>query len=296
LNYHLEIISLINIKMSFVAKTYTNTQKKTNFNQRQQQRQQGLYTQILITRTIPVNINNIGNKIKETLEKAIATQIEGKCIVEGYIKPNTTEIITFSSGLIKGEHVIFEVVFKCDVCSPVEGMNIKCIAKHINKAGIRAEVNEKPSPLIIFIARDHNYTSPLFSQVKENDELKIRVIGQRFELNDKYISIIAELLESNNETKATMAMGTMGTMGMATAKKTATRKPNITLNPIGEPDIGEDIIEVQAEQIQTEQTQAEQTQAEQTLMPTLAAAPAPEAQPKKRTIKVASKKPKITIK
>ena len=292
MNYHLEIISLINIKMSFVAKTYTNTQKKTNFNQRQQQRQQGLYTQILITRTIPVNINNIGNKIKETLEKAIATQIEGKCIVEGYIKPNTTEIITFSSGLIKGEHVIFEVVFKCDVCSPVEGMNIKCIAKHINKAGIRAEVNEKPSPLIIFIARDHNYTSPLFSQVKENDELKIRVIGQRFELNDKYISIIAELLESNNETKATMAMGT----GMATVKKTATRKPNITLNPIGEPDIGEDIIEVQTEQIQAEQIQAEQIQAPTLAAPTLAAPTQVEAQPKKRTIKVASKKPKITIK
>jgi DNA-directed RNA polymerase subunit E'/Rpb7 len=294
LKYHLEIISLINIKMSFVAKTYTNTQKKTNFNQRQQQRQQGLYTQILITRTIPVNINNIGNKIKETLEKAIATQIEGKCIVEGYIKPNTTEIITFSSGLIKGEHVIFEVVFKCDVCSPVEGMNIKCIAKHINKAGIRAEVNEKPSPLIIFIARDHNYTSPLFSQVKENDELKIRVIGQRFELNDKYISIIAELLESNNETKATMAMGigmAMGT-GMATVKKTTIRKPNITLNPIGEPDIGEDIIEVQTEQIQAAPTVVAQTVA----APTLAAGPAPEAQPKKRTIKVASKKPKITIK
>ncbi len=294
MKYHLEIISLINIKMSFVAKTYTNTQKKTNFNQRQQQRQQGLYTQILITRTIPVNINNIGNKIKETLEKAIATQIEGKCIVEGYIKPNTTEIITFSSGLIKGEHVIFEVVFKCDVCSPVEGMNIKCIAKHINKAGIRAEVNEKPSPLIIFIARDHNYTSPLFSQVKENDELKIRVIGQRFELNDKYISIIAELLESNNETKATMAMGigmAMGT-GMATVKKTTIRKPNITLNPIGEPDIGEDIIEVQTEQIQAAPTVVAQTVA----APTLAAGPAPEAQPKKRTIKVASKKPKITIK
>ena len=287
MNYHLEIISLINIKMSFVAKTYTNTQKKTNFNQRQQQRQQGLYTQILITRTIPVNINNIGNKIKETLEKAISTQIEGKCIVEGYIKPNTTEIITFSSGLIKGEHVIFEVVFKCDVCSPVEGMNIKCIAKHINKAGIRAEVNESPSPLIIFIARDHNYKSPLFSQVKENDELKIRVIGQRFELNDKYISIIAELLEANNETKATMGMS-MGT-GIGTIKKSATSKPNITLVPIGEPDIAKDIIEV--EDITEIPAQAQQTQV-------VEQAPAPVEAPasKKRTLKVATKKPKITIK
>jgi hypothetical protein len=81
----------------------------------------------------------------------------------------------------------------------VEGMNIKCIAKHINKAGIRAEINETPSPVVIFIARDHNYSSPLFANVKENDEIKVRVIGQRFELNDKYISIIAEIVEGQSE-------------------------------------------------------------------------------------------------
>ena len=157
--------------------------------------QQGLFNQILITKSIPISINNIGNSIKETLEKAIAFQVEGKCIVEGYIKPNTVEIITFSSGLVQGSIVVFDVVFQCYVCSPVEGMHISCIAKHINKAGIRAEINETPSPVVIFIARDHNYTSPLFSQIKEDDEIKVRVIGQRFELNDKYISIIAELIE-----------------------------------------------------------------------------------------------------
>ena len=31
-------------------------------------------------------------------------------------------------------------------------------------------------------------------QVKEDDVINVRVIGTRFELNDKYISIIAELL------------------------------------------------------------------------------------------------------
>jgi DNA-directed RNA polymerase subunit E'/Rpb7 len=160
---------------------------------------QGLYHQVLITKNVPISINNIGHNIKETLERAIALQIEGKCIVEGYIKPNTIEIITFSSGLVTSSNVIFEVVIQCMVCSPVEGMHIHCIAKHINKAGIRAEVKETPSPVVIFIARDHNYASPVFAQVKENDEIKVRVIGQRFELNDTYISIIAELIENFTE-------------------------------------------------------------------------------------------------
>ena len=199
LNYHLEIILFVNIKMSFAGKSRTSYKKPTNRLAKEAvvASQSGLYNQILITRRIAIKINNIGNTIKETLEKVIAEQIEGKCIVEGFIKPYTTEVITFSSGLVKGEFVLFEVVFQCLVCLPVEGMQIKCVAKHINKAGIRAEINEQPTtPLVIFIARDHNYASPFFAQVKENDEIKIRVIGQRFELNDKYISVIAELVEN----------------------------------------------------------------------------------------------------
>ena len=155
-----------------------------------------LYSQILINKKVYLSINHVGNNIKETLEKTIASQIEGKCIVEGYIKPNSVEVITFSSGLVTSSNVVFEVVFQCNVCSPVEGMIINCIAKHINKAGIRAEVKESPSPVVIFIARDHNYSSPLFTQVKENDNISIKVIGQRFELNDSYISIIAEIVET----------------------------------------------------------------------------------------------------
>ena len=171
------------------------------------QPQKNIYNQLLITRTIPINIINIGSTIKETLGKAIAAQIEGKCIVDGYIKPNSVEIITFSSGLVMGSNVIFEVVIQCEVCSPVEGMLIKCVAKHINKAGIRAEINESPSPVVIFIARDHNYASPLFAEVKENDEIKVRVIGQRFELNDKYISIIAEIVEADKTTADSLPEG-----------------------------------------------------------------------------------------
>ncbi len=161
----------------------------------QYNKQDSLYNKILISKSIPVHISHVGNNIKETLEKIISLEIEGKCIVEGYIKPNTVNLITFSSGLVKGDNVIFETVLECYVCSPVEGMKIKCVAKHINKAGIRAELNETPSPVIIFIARDHNYNIPGFSDVKENDTITARIIGQRFELNDTYIAIIAELVD-----------------------------------------------------------------------------------------------------
>jgi len=156
------------------------------------------YSKCLITRNVSLPISAIGKNMKETIENNINANFEGKCVVEGYVRPNSTKILTYSSGIIQGINVNFEVVIQCDVCFPVEGMLLQCIAKNITKAGIRAEsVTETPSPFVVFIARDHHYNVPKFASVKEGDKFTARVIGQRFELNDKYISIIAELVQQN---------------------------------------------------------------------------------------------------
>ena len=156
-----------------------------------------IYMNTIITKRINIPIKNVNKNIKTTLEKIISSEIEGKCITEGYIKPYSIKILTYSSGLINGATIVFEVVIECNVCNPVEGMIIPCVVKNITKAGIRAQTNEEVSPVVIFIARDHHYMSQKFSNIKEGETINAKVIGQRFELNDKYISIIAELVEIN---------------------------------------------------------------------------------------------------
>ncbi len=153
-----------------------------------------IYSPAIITKTIYISINNVGSNIKQVLQKVISNEIEGKCISEGYIKADSVKIISYSNGVVYGSDIQFQVVFECLVCFPVEGMHINCIAKNITKAGIRAELDELTSALVIFIARDHNYTNKNFSSIKENDLIKVRVIGQRFELYDTYVSVIAELI------------------------------------------------------------------------------------------------------
>jgi DNA-directed RNA polymerase subunit E'/Rpb7 len=156
-----------------------------------------IYSRCLITRNIILPITTIGKNIKETIEENIKSNYENKCLVEGFIKPNSSKIITYSSGIIyRGSSISFEVVFECEVCFPVEGMLISCIAKNITKAGIRAEsANDVPSPVVVFIAKDHHYNISYFNEVKEGDKITVRVIGQRFELNDKYVSVIGELIK-----------------------------------------------------------------------------------------------------
>ena len=161
-----------------------------------------IYSRCLITRNILLPITNIGKNIKETIEKNIIFNFEGKCVVEGFIKPNSSKIVTYSSGLIQGTNIAFEVVFECEICCPVEGMLISCVAKNITKAGVRAEsADETPSPVVVFVARDHHFSVSQFSNIQEGDKFVARVIGQRFELNDKYVSIIAELVVEKAQKK-----------------------------------------------------------------------------------------------
>ena len=178
--------------------TATNpTIKKSKYRQKEAK---NVYGNAQITKSIMLPINAFGKNIHQTIERVIASMVEGKCIVEGFVKTGSVRVITYSSGLLKGENVLFDVVFECEVCYPVSGMLLNCVAKNITKAGIRAEsAEENPSPFVLFIARDHYYSSDYFNSIEENEKFIARVIAQRFELNDKYVSVIAEPVPPKDE-------------------------------------------------------------------------------------------------
>lgn len=162
-------------------------------------REVGVYMTSLLTRKIHLKFNSVGRNLKETLEKKIKKEIEGKCSIEGFIKPNSTKVVSYSSGLMVDYHVMFEVVFECLVCCPVEGMRIKCTIQNITQAGIRATINEEVSPIIVYITRDHHYNNTYFNKVTDGEEITVRVIGQRYELNDPHVSVIGEIIETKTD-------------------------------------------------------------------------------------------------
>jgi hypothetical protein len=143
----------------------------------------------------------VGSNVETTIKNTISNKVEGKCIVEGYVKPESVRIIKFSSGTLSSKYIEFDVVYECSICCPVEGMRICCYAKNITQAGIRAftSLDEKKSPVIIYVSRDHHSSNSQFNSVNEKDFICIRVIGQRFELNDKQVSVIGELVPKGAE-------------------------------------------------------------------------------------------------
>jgi DNA-directed RNA polymerase subunit E'/Rpb7 len=172
--------------------------KTTHFiKRRKDNKTQSIYSRCLLTRKVVLPITCIGKNLDEVMEEYIQNTFEGKCVVEGFVKPNSSKIIRYSSGIIeRGSNIVFELVFECDICFPVEGMLISCVVKNTVKAGIRAESStDVPSPFVVFVAKDHHFTSQQFSEVQVGDIINVRVIGQRFELNDKAVSIIGELVK-----------------------------------------------------------------------------------------------------
>ena len=164
-----------------------------------QKKSSNLYMPAVLTRSMVLTFEQAGGNVKQFMEKKLLYELEGKCVVEGFVEPNSLKILSYSSGKLQGNNVIFEVVIECNICSPVEGMHIQAIAKNITQAGIRAEVDSDPSPVIIYVSRDHHYAMEYFNTIKEGDKINTRVIGIRYELNDKYISIMSELLEDKLE-------------------------------------------------------------------------------------------------
>jgi DNA-directed RNA polymerase subunit E'/Rpb7 len=171
--------------------------------QRDDRKIYGVYLQSVLTMKVIIPITSVGKNMKQNLEKIISKKTEGKCIAEGFIRPNSVKVIRYSSGTINNENIEFQTVFECMICHPVEGMLIECYTKTITKAGIHAEVTDDNGivPITVFVARDHHFNDRKFAEIKENMKIVVRIVGVRFELNDPYICVIGKYIDKKTDEK-----------------------------------------------------------------------------------------------
>lgn len=166
-----------------------------------------LFVKRQIRRTLSVPFYKITKStiIVQLLRTELAKMVEGRCSIEGYICPNSVSISSYSCGTLAAANVHFDIIADCMICYPDENTVIKCIARTITHAGIRAGArylaSGQVSPIEVFLSRDmHNASSSseLFSRIEENDVLTVRIIGRRFVLHDTHVTIIAMLLDAEN--------------------------------------------------------------------------------------------------
>lgn len=154
-----------------------------------------IYRKSLLQTKVVLAMAEVGRNVQDNLIMKMERKYGGKCIRDGYIQPKSIELVSHSSGNILGEYIEFHVVYHCNVCNPDDDMELECLCKTVTKAGVHAQVIDKHgnAPITVFVAREHE-DGNAFQNMKEGDVMRVRVLGQRFELNDDCICVIAILV------------------------------------------------------------------------------------------------------
>ena len=140
------------------------------------------------------------DKISENIDNSLLFQLKkdigDKCINEGYIDKDSIQILKRSIGKINSSHlngsVNFDIEYTANVCNPREGDIVSCKVLDINTMGLLTE----SSPLTIVLPRDHHTDDPNFKEVSIGDEIRVSIIGSRFDLYDTQITAIGKLVSN----------------------------------------------------------------------------------------------------
>ena len=152
-----------------------------------------IFYETSLQKRIILSSSDFNSKIDDKIKSLLISQIENKCIREGYVKENSIEILERSVPFLYGNqmngHIAVNVRFKVELCCPFRGNIIKCNINKINKLGILAS----NGPLSIIIARQFHNNKDIFKDLTENQEIEIKIIDKKFKINDNTISVIAKL-------------------------------------------------------------------------------------------------------
>lgn len=161
-----------------------------------------LFTTAILTREIEVHSvemyritkANVDKTLKDLFRTKLNNLMDSRCIEDGYVMHDSIVVKGFSCGLIDADKIRYSVLFECQICLPTTETVIDCVVKSVSNGGIRAVLADiDPSPLVIFVAREIAETD--LSAYGEGDVFRAKIFGVHFELNDKYISVLANIQE-----------------------------------------------------------------------------------------------------
>tara|TARA_B100000989_G_C19530176_1_gene469197 strand:- start:1627 stop:2112 length:486 start_codon:yes stop_codon:yes gene_type:complete len=154
-----------------------------------------LVTLIQLNRSIGLKPSEINSGIEDTLLFKLREDIEGKCIKEGYVMPNTTEIINRSLGEVQLSHfngsMLYNVNFTVKICNPNEGDTVEARITNVNKMGILAIAGDgDPAPLNILLPAQYHIDNEDFYRLQPGNQINVKIVGKRFDSGESQISII----------------------------------------------------------------------------------------------------------
>ena len=155
------------------------------------------YQKIIIERNIIIDSKFINKNLNDNILTVLKNDIEEKCIGEGYIQKDSVEILQRSIGTILTNsfkaNVSYHINASVNVCNPPKNSILKTKVVGMNKSGIFC-VSEPLNILVIKNLMKENE----FDNINIGDTISVRVKDKKFNLYDKVIKIIAEIVNDDS--------------------------------------------------------------------------------------------------
>jgi DNA-directed RNA polymerase subunit E'/Rpb7 len=128
---------------------------------------------------------------------AMRKGVEGSCNAQGYVRPGSMQILARSMG--QAEHCRFtgDYIFYCKVrmecLMPFDGMIVEAQVLKANKLGAYVLVMEgkkRLEAMRILLPRDLHMGNAIFDGLKVGDNVRVKVMQTRFQVNDAFINAV----------------------------------------------------------------------------------------------------------
>lgn len=165
-----------------------------------------IFVPIRFKTSIQLSPSDLVADFEQVILDKVRSSLEGVCSRYGYIRPGSILIMKRSIGTFVKQHfnghIKFEMICKAEVCNPAIGSVFQATVKNKNALGIHAEsiiqVNDTVQPVldIIIPKRSAGISSSVdLENVKVGDVVNVEVLGKRYQLHDKRISIIGRAIQ-----------------------------------------------------------------------------------------------------
>lgn len=157
-----------------------------------------IFTRVLLTEKVKLEPVFLTKAYRDEVLNRLKLKVEGICTKHGFIRPDSIELHKVCIGRVEiiglNGNTTYDVQFWADVCNPLLGSVIRCKVSNVNKFGILAEA-EGVVEAIVAKNSVNIHSEVELDKIRIGDDILVEVLGKKYELNDKKISIIGKAVQ-----------------------------------------------------------------------------------------------------
>lgn len=160
-----------------------------------------IFTELVLKDKVNLRPSDLDGDYKNYIFHLLRSRYEGQCSRHGYIRKSSIKIRKIGMGYVQmvslNGDVMFHVEFSADICLPIVGNIVKGTVKNMNKFGILCDVSRDNVVVMEAIIAKNSIeikSEINLDELKIGDVVNIEVLGRKFQLRDKKISVIGRVV------------------------------------------------------------------------------------------------------